>query len=284
MITTFFNGKFIEENELVLPIEERGHNFGDGIYDVIRIHEGAPFYFEEHLDRIFMSAEAIRLEIGYDRPAFRALLLDIIKKNGGSNLDLYLQVTRGIAKRNHTFPDCPSSLSVIVRPSNPSFGSQKNGAMFHPDERWSNCYIKSLNLLPNILANQLAHEKGLIEAILHKDGFVTEGTRTSVMMVKNGEIWATPLSKQILSSITRMAAKEAAQKVGIPFVEKKFTPQELLDADEIFLAGTLSEILPIHQVEDTLINQGKTGEITAKLQESFAEVKLEDKAKFLVGV
>ena len=268
MIVAYFNGEFIDVAEKVIPIGERGHNFGDGIYDVIRVYNGMPFMLEEHLDRIFMNAKEIHLKLNRSREEFKNELITCFERSGEENADIYMQITRGIAARNHLFPDCPVSLSIVVKPTH--YGAnEKNSVMFHPDERWANCYIKSLNLLPNVLAKQHAVSKGFTEAVLVKDGYVTEGTHTSVFMVKDETIIVTPLSKQILSSITRMAVKKIAEELNIAYVERHFTPEEMKSADEVFIAGTVTEVMGITQVEDKEIGNGAIGKITEQIQHGF---------------
>lgn len=272
MSVTYFNGEFIHIDEKVIPIQERGHNFGDGIYDVIRVYKGKPFMLEAHLDRIFLSAESIHLKLERSREMLTNELMLCLEKSGEKNADVYLQITRGIATRNHLFPQCPVSLSIIVKPTQIFQMGNKNAIMFYPDERWANCYIKSLNLLPNLLARQAAVEKGFAEAVLVKDGYVTEGTCTSVFMVKDQTIIVTPLSKQILSGVTRMAIKKIAETLAIPYVERHFTPEEMKAADEVFITGTLIEVMAITQVEDQKINHGLIGEITEKLQHGLVDL------------
>lgn len=272
MISAYFNGKFVDSNDPVIPIDERGHQFGDGVYEYIRIYNGKPFMLEEHVDRLYQSAYAIKLQIDPNRDALKNTMLELIQKSGLTNLDLYVQVTRGIAPRNHLFPDCPVSVSMTVKPFRTiKTGEKGAGVILCPDERWQNCYIKSLNLLPNILAKQIAFEKGFLEAVLVRDGKVTEGTSSNVYIVKNSSITTTPLSKHILSGITRMAVKDIAIETGIPFIEKQFTPDEMIQADEIFITSTSLEIMPIVRVEDKEISGGKTGTITRTLQERFKE-------------
>lgn len=273
MISAWFNGEFVDANEPVVPIDERGHQFGDGVYEVIRIYNGKPFMLEEHLDRLYQSAHAIKLKINSDRENLKSNMLELIQKSGLIDLDLYVQVTRGMASRNHLFPDCPVSISMTVKPFRTiQVGDKGAGVILHPDERWANCYIKSLNLLPNILAKQVAYERGFLEAILVREGKVTEGTSSNVYIVKDFSIITTPLSKNILTGITRMVVKNLAEANGIPFVEKQFTPEEMIQADEIFITSTTLEITPIVRVEDKEINEGKVGTITKTLQERFKEI------------
>ncbi|MFD6210656.1 D-amino-acid transaminase [Peribacillus sp. NPDC060253] len=273
MISAYFNGKFVEPNESVVPIDERGHQFGDGVYEVIRIYDSKPFMMDEHLDRLYQSADAIKLRIDPNWKALKNTMLELIQKSGLTNLDLYVQVTRGMAPRNHLFPDGPVSVSMTAKPFRSiPVGDKGASVILHPDERWENCYIKSLNLLPNILAKQLAYEQGYLEAILVRDGKVTEGTSSNVYIVKDSSIITTPLSKHILSGITRMVVKNLAGHLRIPFVEKQFTPDQMVKADEIFITSTTLEITPIIRVDDKLINDGTKGTVTKALQEKFKKI------------
>ncbi|MFK9093086.1 D-amino-acid transaminase [Bacillus salipaludis] len=271
----YFNGDYIQLDQAVVPIDERGHQFGDGVYEVIRVYDGKPFMLDEHLRRLITSARAIKLQVEQSEEHFKALILEAVQKSNLLDCDVYLQITRGIAVRKHLFPEAPLSVSMTVRPMRVIEDSvRENGvtAMFHTDERWANCYIKSLNLLPNILAKQTAQDRGCFEAILVKDGYVTEGTSSNVYILKDGTVYTTPLSKQILSGVTRMAVEKVTHSLGIPFIEKMFTPDELLGADEVFMTSTSSEILPIVKVDEKDINQGNAGELTLKMHKKFKEL------------
>ncbi|MGG1401402.1 D-amino-acid transaminase [Bacillus salipaludis] len=275
----YANGKYVQLDDPVIPIDERGHQFGDGIYEVIRVYNGKPFMLEEHLQRLIQSAKAIRLPIQQSVEDFKALILEAIQKSNELESAVYLQITRGIAVRQHLFPAAPVSITMTVRQvAGIDNEAREKGmkAIFHEDERWTNCYIKSLNLLPNILAKQIAHEAGCYEAILVRDGFITEGTSSNVYMVKDGVVYTTPLSKQILSGITRLAVKKVTESLGVPFIEKKFTPDELLQADEVFITSTTSEILPIVNVDGKSIGKGTAGELTMKAYNKFKELILAD--------
>jgi D-alanine transaminase len=271
----YFNGEFIPVEQLVVPIDERGHQFGDGVYEVIRVYDGKFFMLEAHIDRLFMSAEAIRLQVVYSKEEMLKIIRDAFEKSGLTDCDVYIQITRGIATRKHLFPDAPVSISMTVRPMRVIQDSVRQAGMtaiFHEDERWKNCYIKSLNLLPNILAKQKAQDAGCYEAILVEDGFVTEGTSSNVYMVKDHVIYTTPLSKRILAGITRIAVGKLASEQGIPFVEKQFTTAELLQADEVFITSTTNEIMPIVLIDGQEIGEGTGGELTLGLNEKFMEL------------
>ncbi len=272
----YINGKFVQLDELVIPIEERGHQFGDGVYEVIQCYNGQPFMLEEHLQRLLQSCEAIKLPVNETLEDFRTLILTGIEKAELQDGKVYLQVTRGIAARNHPFPDAPVSISMTLKDIEPlADGFRVNGvqAITHDDERWAKCYIKSLNLLPNILAKQAAQEAGCFEAILVRNGFISEGTSSNIYMVKDGVVITTPLSDHILAGITRMAVIQAAEDLNIPFEEKYFSPKELLEADEVFMTSTLVEVLPIVKIDGTAIDKGVPGEITKKLYMQYQELK-----------
>ncbi|MFB6365559.1 D-amino-acid transaminase [Paenibacillus elgii] len=280
MALAYFNGKLIQSDEPVVPIDERGHQFGDGVYEVIRIYKGRPFMLDEHLDRLFKSASAIRLEIGHDGESLKRIIGELAQKSGLSDLDLYVQATRGIAPRNHLFPACPASVSMTAKPFREVPAEARASGisvMLHPDERWLNCWIKSLNLLPNILAKQAASERGCLEAVLVRHGVVTEGTSSNVYMVKDGAIRTAPLSNQILAGITRIAVQRIAHELRIPFVEQSFTPEELRQADEAFITSTTSEVMPVVRFEDgSQIRDGQPGPVTRALYERFRKMTGQD--------
>ncbi|TDW02590.1 D-amino-acid transaminase [Pseudobacillus badius] len=274
MSLAYFNGNIIGIDDPVIPIDERGHQFGDGVYEVIRFYQGKPFMLKEHLDRLFMSAKAIKLEIGKEQEELEALMLELAGKSGLADADLYVQITRGAAPRNHLFPKCPASLSITVKPARElSHQVRSEGVqiVLLPDERWQNCYIKSLNLLPNVLAKQEAFEQGCFESVLVRDGMITEGSSTNVFIVKEGKVQTRPLSRYILAGITRLAVKEITGEQGIPFIERAFRPEELLEADEVFLTSTTSEILAVTAAEGRKIGDGQPGPVTRRLYECFQQ-------------
>jgi D-alanine transaminase len=269
----FINGTFIPINKEVVPIDERGHQFGDGVYEVIRVYHSQPFMLHEHLQRLENSATAIKIKINYSISELEQFIIEGIKKSELSDAEVYIQVTRGMARRNHLFPDVSPSTSMTIRPArNIPKEQRENGirVMLMPDERWQNCYIKSLNLLPNILAKQEAVLAGCAEAILVRDGFVTEGSSSNIYVIKEHILYTTPLSKHILHGITRQAVLALASKIGISVVEKEMTPEFLKEGDEAFITSTSIEVLPIIAVDEHIIGIGKPGAITLKLQEWYS--------------
>ncbi|RLL44954.1 D-amino-acid transaminase [Oceanobacillus piezotolerans] len=265
--------KFTHKDSLRYPYEERGMQFGDGIYEVIRIYQGNYYLFDEHIERLFRSADAIKLTLPYDQSELRNLLLQLIKRNN-MNKDgkLYLQVTRGSAPRDHIFPEgvLPNIYAYIQdQPRNLETLEHGVSAITHRDIRWENCYIKSLNLLPNVMAKQEANEKNSYEAILHRNGIVTECSSSNVYMVKDGSIYTHPATNQILHGCVRMAIERFADELGIPFVEDAFSVEDIHLADELFLSSSTSEVTPIISVDRVQIKDGKPGSITKQIQEAY---------------
>lgn len=274
MTLAYFNGKIVDIDEPVIPIDERGHQFGDGVYEVIRFYGKKPFMLKEHIERLYTSAKAIKLNISKEPTEMESLMMELVEKSGLEDADLYMQATRGIAPRNHLFPKAPASISMTVKPARQMDEEVKQkGAkvLLLEDERWQNCYIKSLNLLPNILAKQEAYENGCTEAVLVRDGFITEGSSSNIFMVKDSQVYTAPLSNHILAGITRLAVKEVAHELNISFVEESFTTAAFYQADEAFLTSTSSEVLPITLADGKVIGSGKPGPITAKLSKRFTE-------------
>jgi D-alanine transaminase len=272
MAIGYLNGKIINSDDPVLPIDERGHQFGDGVYEYIRVYGGHPFMMKEHLDRFFKSAEAIKLNLDHSREDIEEITAGLIKRSELSDCDIYMQATRGIAPRNHLFPNVPASISMTVKPFRAMDETlRENGASIKllPDERWQNCWIKTLNLLPNLLAKQEAFESGAFEAVLVRDGVVTEGSSSNLFLVKEGELITPPATKHILHGITRMAVMDIAGELGILVKEETFTPDAVLTADEVFLTSTGIEIVPVTTADDQKIGSGKPGDITKKIYEAF---------------
>lgn len=275
MVIVYANGQWVNENDAVIPVDERGHQFGDGIYEVTRIYEGKPFMMREHVERLVKSAEAIRMNLGMTVEEIESLMMEAVERSGEKNCDVYIQITRGIAKRGHLFPkDVKPSITMTVRPMEVIAMEERlagKTAIFHEDERWKNCYIKSLNLLPNILAKQVANDAGAYEAILIRDGYVTEGTSSNIFIVQNGELVTRPLSNYILAGITRMRVEQLAEQLNIPFVEREFTKEDVLEAEEVFMTSTTNEVLPLVEIDGTTIGSGVAGPVTERVAKQFLQ-------------
>jgi D-alanine transaminase len=201
-----------------------------------------------------------------------AIVDDLIERSGLSDCDVYMQATRGIAPRNHLFPNVPASISMTVKPfraMDETLREQGAKVKLLPDERWQNCWIKTLNLLPNLLAKQEAFEAGAFEAVLVRDGIVTEGSSSNIFLVKDGTLITPPATKHILHGITRIAVLSIAAELGVPVKEEQFAPDVMFEADEVFLTSTGIEIVPVTSVDNHNIGSGKPGDITKKVYEAF---------------
>jgi D-alanine transaminase len=269
----FVNGWFTPLDEATVSVEDRGFQFGDGIYEVIRTYHGEPFQLDAHLARLERSAKAIELSLPWSVQQWATHVRDGITRSGYAESKVYLQLTRGAAPRDHVFPAAAKPTAVMtvreMKPLDPILQASGVSVMTMDDWRWGRCDIKSVNLLPNIMARQKAKQAGAFEAVFIRNGQVTEGAVSNAMMVKAGRVFTAPEGEQILSGVTRTIVLELARKEGLPVEERFVTLDELLRADEIFLTGTTVEVLPVIRVDGKPIGSGKPGPVTLKLQAAF---------------
>lgn len=271
----FVNGRFIPLAEAMVSIEDRGFQFGDGVYEVIRTYDGCPFELDEHLARLDRSARALDLRQPYSRELWRQHILEGIRRAAYPESKVYLQITRGVAPRDHAYAaDLSPTVVMTVRELHPlSLSVQAAGveAMTIEDIRWGRCDIKSVNLLANVLARQQAKQAKVFETILVKDGQVTEGAVSNVMVVRDGAVITAPEGPRILSGVTRAVVLRIARQEGCHVDERYFSRQDLYDADEVFLTGTTVEVLGVVRVDGKTIAGGKPGPITQRLAIRFSE-------------
>lgn len=274
MTIYFLDGKFIAQDEVKISVDDRGYYFGDGVYEVIKVYRGELFTEEEHLERLLQSASKIKLSLPYTVGQFVEIANELIKSNNIEDGHIYMQVTRGVSKRIHHFPE-PDVMPTVVayavsipRPLN----ALQNGVALKSveDVRWLRCDIKSLNLLGNVLAKQEAHEANCTEALLHRNGTVTEGSSSNMFGFKNGKLYTHPVTNLILNGITRQVVLRLCHDLGIQVVEEAFTLEEALAMDEFFLTSTTSEVTPVISIDGSPIGLGKPGEWTTKLQKALA--------------
>ncbi|MGV3465627.1 MAG: D-amino-acid transaminase [Heyndrickxia sp.] len=270
-----YNGELVERENVKVDIEDRGYQFGDGIYEVIRVYNGGLFTKKEHIHRLYGSAEKIGIKIPFDKEILCAKLEELVDANQLQTGIIYLQITRGVSPRQHGFPT-PAVEPVLVaytksmeRPEE-LMKAGVNGLLVE-DIRWLRCDIKSLNLLGNIMAKQKAAESGCFEAIQHRGDLVTEGSSSNVFMIKNGILITHPAVNLILNGITRQVILKICKDKQIPVKEEVFTVNDIVDADEVFISSTTSEIMPIVQLDGKKIGNGFPGEITKQLQQYFIE-------------
>lgn len=273
MALYFIDGQYTKQDEIKISIDDRGYYFGDGVYEVIKVYNGELFTAEEHIARLFKSAEKINLVLAYTEESILQVARELIEKNQLVDGHIYMQVTRGVAARQHHFPD-PAVSSVLtaytVEAQLPK-EDMKNGVSVKSvaDIRWLRCDIKSLNLLGSVLAKQEARSVGCAEAILHRDGIVTEGSSTNMFGIKDGVVKTHPVTNLILEGITRQVVLELCEELKIPVEEKAFTLEEALEMDEFFYTSTTAEVMPIIKIDEHIIGHGQRGALTKKLQEAF---------------
>jgi D-alanine transaminase len=271
----YVNGRYLPHAQAQVHIEDRGYQFADGVYEVILIHDGRLIDEEPHLDRLGYSLDELRIPWPMARPALRLVLRELVARNGMAHGTVYLQVTRGVAARDHKFPAhaAPSLVATTKRQKPAPAGALSVGVavITQPDIRWRRCDIKSVSLLPNILGKQAAAEAGAFEAwLVDGDGFITEGSSTNAWIVTRiGRLITRNLSAAILSGITRLSVLQLVQSQGIVFEERRFSVAEAKEAAEAFLTSTTSLVLPVTRIDGQAIGDGKPGPLTLKLRDGY---------------
>jgi len=269
-----FNDRFVEREEVVIDIEDRGYQFGDGVYEVIRIYNGKPFQLDEHMQRLERSLNEIRLPLPYDMGHFIDNIKELIKRDPVHDGIVYLQVTRGNALRSHAFPtETNSVITAYTRETPRPKDSLKEGISAHltNDIRWLRCDIKSLNLLGNVMAKQEALDNHCGEAIFHRGDLVTEGSSSNVFIKKEGVWYTHPATNLILNGITRQFVMKLMASLNMPVKEEALKISDLLNADEVIVTSTTQEVMPVISVDGEPIGTGDVGEWTQKLQAAFEE-------------
>ncbi|MED4203026.1 D-amino-acid transaminase [Neobacillus mesonae] len=269
------NDHIINREEAKVDIEDRGYQFGDGVYEVIRVYNGKMFTVKEHMERFVRSAESIGIKIPYASENITKMLEDLIEKDNLKLGIVYMQITRGAAPRNHAFPsgDVVPVITAYTKEMPIPEANLQSGVktILTEDIRWLRCDIKSLNLLGNILAKQKAAEQGCYEAIQHRGQDVTEGSSSNVYIVKNGTVITHESNNLILKGITKDVILKVCAENEIPVEERTFSLEELAQADEVFLSSTTSEVTPIVVIDEKKVGTGSPGPITKKLQALFKQ-------------
>ena len=258
-----------------VPIEDRGYQFGDGVYEVIRVYAGRIYHLEDHLERLESSAKAIGLSKVYPNARWKKILTQVLARSSYPEAKLYIQITRGTAPRDHAFPKkLRPNVVVTVRkmtPVDPILREQGVSVITVPDLRWGRCDIKSINLLPNVMAREKARSAGAFEALFVRDGLVVEGAGCNIFAVFRDQIVVPPKGPAVLPGITREVVIQLAREGRDPLVEKGIPLPEILKADELFLTGTTIEILPVVKVDGRPIGNGKPGRLTRRLYQQLLQ-------------
>lgn len=274
----FLNGAYVPRDRAVVSVDDRGFLFGDGVYEVVRVAHGEYVDADRHLARLRRSLAELRLrDPGSDGTDLLAIGRELLRRRQiGREVQavVYLQVTRGAAARRHAFPpaDTPPTVFVSAWEFAPKHELMRTGvtAIVHPDERWQRCDIKSVNLLPNVLANQKATEQGAYEAILVRDGRVTEGTHTNVFAVIDGVLRTHPNGPAILPGVTREVVLELARAARIETREEGFDLTELARGSEAFVTGTTTDVMPLTAIDGRAVGDGRPGPVARLLGERLA--------------
>ncbi len=269
----YVNGRYVPHHEAAVHIEDRGYQFADGVYEVIAVRRGRLVDENGHLDRLNHSLSELRIGWPLSRRALKFILREVIRRNrlNGDGM-IYLQVTRGVAPRSHTFPDHHESALVVTARRLRFLQGDEVDVITIPDIRWKRCDIKSISLLPNVLGKQQAKDSGASEAwMVDSGGQVTEGTLSNAWIVtERGELITRDVSRAILNGITRQAVLRLATGAEIAFSERPFTVNEAKAAREAFITGTTVLVTPVVRIDGEPVGNGRTGKFTAKLLAFYA--------------
>lgn len=277
MARVYLNGRFLPREEAFLSVDDRGFLFGDGIYEVTAAYRGRLMRWPRHLARVEKGLKALRID--YDPSELEAVHYQLLRENGleGAPVSyVYLQITRGAAPRTHQFPSTPVPPTVYLfageyqRPPRERW-EQGFRAVTVPDQRWARVDIKTVQLLPNVLAKQAAVDRGADEVIFVKDGLAIEGALNNFFVVFGRTVVTHPCSNQILAGITRELVLELCGRLGFPVEERPIPVEEMFQADEAFHTGTLTEVKPCVEVDGRPIGTGKVGPVTRALFDAFLE-------------
>ena len=273
----YLNGEFMPIEQAKIPVLDRGFIFGDGVYEVIPSYSRRPFRLAEHLARLQSSLDAIRIANPHDGAAWSALVAKIIAENPWEDQNVYLQVTRGVAKRDHAFPKGikPTVFLMASELVTPSAELMRTGAgaIVLPDFRWLRCDIKSTSLLGNCLLRTLAADEGCAEAILVRDGELTEASASNVFVVKNGTVLTPPKSHLILPGITYDVVLEILRGNAIPHEVRPVKESELRAADEVWVTSSSREVLPITTLDGKPVGSGRPGPVGERVHALYQEFK-----------
>lgn len=280
MNIVYLNGQFVPQEKATVSIMDRGFLFGDGVYEVVPAFDGTFFGFNDHMARFDKSLAGIHMTNPLSHQEWKKVLKQLLIENNKTegNYSCYCQITRGAdTTRSHTFPEHlkPTVVAFITQPKSIPLSTLEKGfkAITLDDTRRQDCHVKAIALLPNILQMQLAHSKGAIEAILIRNGEVSECTSSNLFIAKDNALMTPPLSNHILSGVTRRIIISLAKSHDIPVIETKITPEMLRNADEVWVTGSTKEICPIVEIDDQPVSNGKTGPLWKRMAEYYTEYK-----------
>ncbi len=285
-MTVYLNGKFMPLEEAYIPVLDRGFIFGDGVYEVIPVYSKHTFRVSEHLKRLQSSLDGIRLSNPHNEAEWTKLITELIAGNAGDDQYLYLHITRGVAKRDHAFPQPPVQPTVFMMsspllPPASELLAKGVSAVTAEDNRWLRCDIKAISLLPNVLLRQQAVDAGCAETLLIRKGndstgdFMTEGAASNIFLVKNGTLLAPPKDNLMLPGITYDVVLEIAAANKIPYQVRKIAKSEVFDADELLLTSSTKEVLPITTLDGKPVGTGRPGAMFTRMHSLYQNFKRE---------
>jgi len=275
MSLVYLNGEFKSLAEASINVLDRGFTFGDGVYEVIPIFNRIIFRFDEHIQRLENSLEAIYMDNPLSKNDWYSIFNQLIDSIEQSDQSIYLQITRGVTDRDHdiSLADSPT-IFAMSRPIEKKDLISGIKAITHEDIRWQYCDIKAITLLPGVLLRHKAKKQGATEAILIRDGYVTEGAASNVFICKNNEILTPPKNNHVLPGITRNLVLEILSKNNMTCVETSIREEKLVDADEIWVTSSTWEIVPVIELDNKPVGSGKTGPLWHKVNHLYQEFKI----------
>ena len=276
-MSVYLNGQFMPLAEAKVPVLDRGFVFGDGVYELVPVYSGKPFRLDDHLRRLQSSLDGIRLQNPHGVETWRALILRLIENQDFADQSIYIQVTRGVAPRDHAFPlNVSPSVFMFVQPLVPASAEQKAAgvcAVTAVDNRWLRCDIKAISLLANILLRQQAVDADCAETVMLRDGFLTEGAASNIFMVKQGVLLAPPPSNLMLTGVTYDVVLELAAANGIPHEIRGISEAEVRAADELWMTSSTKEIMPIVKLDGLTVGAGVPGPMARRMDALYQTFK-----------
>jgi len=273
----YLNGEYLPLNEAKVSVLDRGFIFGDGVYEVIPAYGAKALRFEHHMQRLQNSLDAVRIKNPLSNTQWLEIIEKLISATGPQDQYIYLHITRGVASRDHRFPDETTPtvfvMSSILKPVDTELLTHGISAVTLDDFRWQHCNIKAIALLPNILLRQQAVEQDAMEAILIRDGYMTEGAASNVFIVSNGVIKTPPKDNRLLPGITRDLVVELAHAHNMPIEEVAISEQEFFAAEEIWLTSSTKEVLPVTKINDQAVANGKPGDVWQDMYQKYQNYK-----------
>jgi len=270
----YVDGQYVPHRQAAVHIEDRGYQFGDGVYEVIAVVGGHLVDEEPHLKRLHRSLGELRIAMPMGDAALKIVMREVVRRNDVGTGIVYLEVTRGVAPRDHAFPKAAQPTLVVTsrrsRPPAPRLGDEGIAVITIPDIRWQRCDIKSVALVANVLGKQQAREAGAYEAWQVRDGLVTEGTSTNAWIVTDdGTVVTRAADNAILKGVTRLAVFDIIAREGYRLVERPFTVEEATAAREAFLTSTTADLLPVVRIDGAPVGDGRPGPLSRKLRAAY---------------